>query len=384
MQRIIVIPDSFKGALSSREAGSAIAAGLASVTDAEVLVVPIADGGEGTVEAFVAAAGGALRSATVCGVFYGERVPVHYGLIDPDVAVVETASCAGLPLASGREDTGRATTFGVGEQILDAVSASARRVIVGAGGSATTDGGTGAAAALGVRFLDAAGEEFVPTGDTLTRIARIDSTPARDRLRAVDVEVMCDISNPLTGSQGAAHVFGPQKGADPASVVSLDTGLVHLAGIVERDLGVAIDALPGAGAAGGLAGGLHAFIGATLKPGIDVVLKTAGFHDLVKTADLVITGEGRIDGQSLAGKVPIGVAQAVRAAGRAIPVIVLAGSVGQDADTLYDEGITAIVPIGRGPQDLATAIRRTAEDLTATARDVGRLVMACSPAGLTR
>ena len=169
MQRIIVIPDSFKGALSSREAGSEIAAGLASVTDAEVLVVPIADGGEGTVEAFVAAAGGALRPATVCGVFYGERVPVHYGLVAPDVAVVETASCAGLPLASGREDTGRATTFGVGEQILDAVSAGARRVIVGAGGSATTDGGTGAAAALGVRFLDAAGEEFVPTGDKIGR-----------------------------------------------------------------------------------------------------------------------------------------------------------------------------------------------------------------------
>ena len=161
-------------------------------------------------------------------------------------------------------------------------------------------------------------------------------------------------------------------------------GIAATREIVERDLGVAIDALPGSGAAGGLAGGLHAFIGATLKPGIDVVLETAGFHDLVKTADLVITGEGRIDGQSLAGKVPIGVAQAVRAAGRAIPVIVLAGSVGQDADTLYDEGITAIVPIGRGPQDLATAIRRTAEDLTATARDVGRLVMACSPTGLTR
>lgn len=375
MAHVIVIPDSFKGALTSHEACAAISDGLRrAIPNIAVTQIPVADGGEGTVDAMVAAAGGTRRSAEVCGVFPGERITAEYGLIDDgQTAIVEMAACAGLPLAHGREDTKAATTRGVGELIRHAVEAGSRDIIVGAGGSATTDLGCGAATALGVRFFDEKGEEFVPVGGTLSSVSSIDAGAAESLLNGVTLTVMCDINNPLVGPNGAAHIFGPQKGADSQEVRVLDEGLSHVADIISRDLGIDVRDVPGAGAAGGLAGGLLAFFGAELRPGIDIVLETVNFTSLIADADLVITGEGQIDGQSLSGKVPIGVARWVAAHRPELPVVVLAGSIGGDIGDVYAEGITSVFPIGRRPEPLAEAIAATGENLAAAARDVVRL-----------
>lgn len=373
--KIVIISDSFKGALTSREAHRAIAAGaLLAVPTAEITEIPVADGGEGTVDAMLAAAGGEAARADVCGVFPGETVTARYGLIDSVTAVVEMAECAGLPLAEGRKDAAGTTTYGVGELIRHAIDAGCQHIIVGAGGSATTDLGCGAAAALGVMFFDSDGEEFIPVGRTLTSVARIDTSRAVEILRDITITVMCDIDNPLTGTDGAAHVFGPQKGASPETVGELDAGLSHVASIIERDLGVDIADAPRAGAAGGLAGGLMAFFAAELKPGIDVVLDAADFASVISDARLIMTGEGQIDGQSISGKVPIGVARwAVRHRSGDVPVVVLAGAIGPDIEGVYDEGVTAVFPIGRAPEPLTDAIDGTAENLTASAQDVVRL-----------
>lgn len=374
MRKIIVIPDSFKGALTSTEACSAITSGIQHVSDAEVVQVPVADGGEGTVEAMLAAAGGELASAEVCGVFPGETVTAHYGLLSDTDAVVEMAECAGLPLAEGRKDAPATTTYGVGELIRHAIGSGRSHIIVGAGGSATTDLGCGAAAALGVRFYNGSDEEFVPVGATLTDVARIDATGAEEILSGISVTVMCDIDNPLAGPNGAAYVFGPQKGADPDTVKELDSGLIHVADIIKRDLDIDIAQVPGAGAAGGLGGGLLAFTGAELRPGIDTLLDAVCFTDIIKDADLIITGEGQIDGQSLSGKVPVGVSRwAAKHRGPNLPVVVLAGSIGEGIDDVYAEGVTAVFPIARRPGSLSEAIEHTAENLTATAKDVARL-----------
>lgn len=373
---IVVISDSFKGAVSSSEAHTAMEAGiLAALPDARITGIPVADGGEGTVEAMLAATGGQPAHAEVCGVFPGERVQARYGFLDATTAIVEMAACAGLPLAEGRKDAAGTTTYGVGELIRRAIGSGARKVIIGAGGSATTDLGCGAAAALGVRFCDAEGEEFIPVGRTLRDVASVDSSLAHDILDGVELTVMCDIDNPLTGPQGAAYIFGPQKGADDATVEELDAGLAHVAAVISRDLGVDIDTVPGSGAAGGLAGGLMAFCGASIEPGIDVVLDAAGFSDVITDADLVFTGEGQIDGQSLSGKVPVGVARWVtRQRNEDLPVVVLAGSIGPDIEDVYAEGITAVFPIGRTPEPLADAIAHTSDNLEAAARDVTRLI----------
>lgn len=374
MRKIIVIPDSFKGALSSTEACSAITSGIQHVSDAEVVQVPVADGGEGTVEAMLAAAGGELASAEVCGVFPGETVTAHYGLLSDTDAVVEMAECAGLPLAEGRKDAPATTTYGVGELIRHAIDSGRTHIIVGAGGSATTDLGCGAAAALGAQFFDEDGNSFVPVGKTLKDVARIDVSGVAEHLDGITITVMCDIDNPLAGPNGAAHIFGPQKGADLDTVRELDEGLRHVARIIRRDLGTDIANVPGAGAAGGLAGGLMAFTGAVLEPGINVVLEAANFDSLMADADLILTGEGQIDGQSLSGKVPVGVARWVRQhRGDSLPVVVLAGSIGAGIDDVYAEGITAVFPIGRCPESLPDAIGHTAENLSASARDIVRL-----------
>ncbi|MDY5784527.1 glycerate kinase [Corynebacterium sp.] len=369
--KIVVVSDSFKGALSSQGANAAVAAGVYRADPAaDVIQIPVADGGEGTVAALVAAARGEIKEATVCGVFLGEPVTAAYGVLDDTTSVIEMAACAGLPLAAGRLDTGRATTFGVGELISHALNNGARHIIVGAGGSATTDMGCGAAAALGVRFYDAHEREFVPTGSTLSQVARIDTSAST--LRGARVTVMCDIDNPLTGPTGSAAVFGPQKGADREQVTLLDAGLAHIANLIERDHGLSVSEIPGAGAAGGLAAGLVAFADATLQPGIDAVLDAVSFGDIVVDADLVITGEGRIDGQSLSGKVPVGVARRAAAATGAAPppVVVLAGSVDGDIDAVYSEGITAVFPIGAGPATLAEAMDNTEANLSNAARNV--------------
>ncbi|WP_182354636.1 glycerate kinase [Flaviflexus huanghaiensis] len=377
MAHIVVVSDSFKGALTSAQAHAAIADGVRrALPGARVTEIPVADGGEGTVAAMLAATGGTAVDTEVCGVFPGERVSAGYGLMrsTPPTAIVEMASCAGLPLAEGRTDSAAATTYGVGELVIRAAEAGAIRIIVGAGGSATTDLGCGAAAALGVRFFNSEGAEFVPVGATLCHVAAIDVSVARKRLAGVSLTVMCDIDNPLVGPNGAAHVFSPQKGADPETVTMLDDGLVHVARIISRDLGVDIANVPGAGAAGGLAGGLMAFCEAELQQGIDTVLEAVDFASVMSDADLVLTGEGQIDGQSLSGKVPVGVARWVtQHRGDSLPVVVLTGSVGDGIDGIYAEGITAVFSIGRGPQNLAEAMKQTASNLAASAFDVVRL-----------
>lgn len=369
LNRIIVISDSFKGSLGSgdivRIATDCI---RAFYPDCQVTGLPVADGGEGTVDCFLEAVGGDRVTVPVTGP-WGEPVEAAYARIG-DTAVVEMAAAAGLPMAGDRLDPSRTTTYGVGQLILHAVEHGAAHLVLGLGGSATNDGGCGAAAALGVRFLNAAGEAFVPTGATLSQIASIDCTAAAERLRGIRVEVMCDIDNPLCGPRGAAAVFGPQKGADAVMVEQLDQGLGHLARMVARDLGREVADLPGAGAAGGFGAGAAAFFGAQLRPGIEVVLDLVRFDALLDGCDLVITGEGRMDSQSLGGKVPVGVARRARQKG--VPVVAIVGVVGADIEPVYDEGITAVFPTNREALPFDQIRHRGAEDYRRALTDLLR------------
>ena len=369
LNRIIVISDSFKGSLGSGDiARIATDCIRAFYPDCQVTGLPVADGGEGTVDCFLEAVGGDRVTVPVTGP-WGEPVEAAYARIG-DTAVVEMAAAAGLPMAGDRLDPSRATTYGVGQLILHAVEHGAAHLVLGLGGSATNDGGCGAAAALGVRFLNAAGEAFVPTGATLSQIASIDCTAAAERLRGIRVEVMCDIDNPLCGPRGAAAVFGPQKGADAAMVEQLDQGLGHLARMVARDLGREVADLPGAGAAGGFGAGAAAFFGAQLRPGIEVVLDLVRFDALLDGCDLVITGEGRMDSQSLGGKVPVGVARRARQKG--VPVVAIVGVVGADIEPVYDEGITAVFPTNREALPFDQIRHRGAEDYRRALTDLLR------------
>ena len=344
MKKILVISDSFKGTLSSSQAAKiAKECILEQFPDCQVMGLPVADGGEGTVDCFLEAVGGEAVTCSVTGP-WGEPIEAKYAKIG-DVAVVEMAAAAGLPQAAPRLDPSRTTTYGVGLLIRHAVEQGAKKIILGLGGSATNDGGCGCAAALGVKFFDQTGKEFCPVGGTLKDIADLDVSAAEALLQGVEVEVMCDIDNPLCGIRGAAHVFAPQKGADPAMVEELDAGLGHMAQLVEAKLGKSVADLPGAGAAGGFGGGAVAFLGATLRAGIEVVLDMVEFEKKLQDCDLVITGEGRIDGQSLGGKVPVGVSRRAKQAG--VPVVALVGVVGDDADAVYDEGIAAVFNTNR-------------------------------------
>lgn len=281
MRKIIIAPDSFKGTLSSIQACQAIrAAALEVFPTCAAFSVPIADGGEGSVDCMLTAAGGQKRFCTVSGPLFAP-VRAYYGRLDSGAAVVETAACAGLPLVQAPNPL-YTTTYGVGELVLAAAGSGAERVIVGLGGSATNDGGCGMAAALGVRFYNGRGGAFVPVGGTLRDIARIDCSGIDKRLAGVQIAAMCDIENPLYGPKGAAYVFGPQKGADAAAVAALDAGLRHLAAVAARDLGTGCAGDPGAGAAGGLGFGMRAFLGAELKNGIETALDAAGFDALLQ------------------------------------------------------------------------------------------------------
>lgn len=344
MKKVVVISDSFKGSLSSSQI-SRIAADCIHRYDPDCQVVglPVADGGEGTVECFLEAIGGESVVIPVRGP-WGETLEAAYGRIG-DTAVVEMAAAAGLPLVGDRKDPSKTTTYGVGMQIRHAVEHGAKRIILGLGGSATNDGGCGCAVALGVRFLDAAGKEFCPVGETLHQIAAIDCTAADKLLEGVAVEVMCDIDNPLCGPKGAAAIFGPQKGADKAMITMLDKGLGHMAQVIARERDVQVDLIPGSGAAGGFGAGAVAYLHAELRPGIEVVLDMVEFERQLEGCDLVITGEGRIDGQSLGGKVPVGVSR--RARKSQVPVIAVVGIMGNGAEAVYDEGITAIFNTNR-------------------------------------
>ena len=333
-KRIVVATDSFKGTLSSLQAGRAIRAGVLRIwPDAEVVVIPMADGGEGTVEAVLTGAGGRACEIRVSGPL-GEPVTAVFGLLhDGRTAVIEMAASSGLSLVPvDRRDPTRTSTFGTGRQMAAAMDAGATRLLVGIGGSATVDGGCGAAQALGVRFLAVDGSVLPPglAGGDLDRIARIDISRRDPRLDHVEVTVLCDVTNPLCGPQGAAEVFGPQKGATPEQVSRLDRNLLHMARVIESDLGVAVADMPGAGAAGGLGAGLVAMAGAKLRSGVESVIRLTRLSDRIRGADLVITGEGRIDAQSLMGKAVSGVARCARQAG--VRVVAVVGSAGPGAE----------------------------------------------------
>lgn len=375
MEKILLVPDSFKGTLSSRQVCQVMAGQLRRFfPQAQVKSIPVADGGEGSVEAFLAAAGGERRTRTVTGPF-GEPVDAFYGILgDGRTAVIEMAACAGLPLAEGRLNPERATTYGVGELLLAAKEAGCTKAILGLGGSCTNDGGAGAAAALGAKFTRADGTAFVPTGGTLGEIAALDVSPVAQALQGMELTAMCDIDNPLYGEAGAAAVFAPQKGADAAMVARLDAGLRHLGQVAARCLGRDFSHLPGAGAAGGLGFGMAAFCGAQLRMGIDAVLDAVGFDSLLPGTDVVFTGEGKIDSQSARGKVVSGVAARCRKAG--VPVVAVVGQIGQGFEEMYQQGLTAVFSINRAAQPFAESRFHAGENLALTMENIARLLAA--------
>jgi glycerate kinase len=357
--RIVIAPNAFKGSLTAFEAAEAIAEGIrAALPDAEMVLVPIADGGDGTVDALVAATRGERRTLRVRGPL-GDPVDAEYGLIDGgSTAVIEMAKAAGLALVPpGKRDPRITTTYGVGELLQRAYDEGARRFIVGIGGSATNDGGAGMAQALGYHLLDENGQELRPGGLALKRLARIHVGGAHANWKQAEVDVACDVTNPLTGPSGASAVYGPQKGATPEMVADLDAALKHFAEIIRRDLGVDVEQLPGAGAAGGLGAGLVAFTGARLRPGAEMVMEALHLDDRLAGATLVITGEGRLDSQTARfGKGPAAVARHAHQAG--IPVIALGGSIADEAELrLLFDGLEATV-VEPGPLDAAIAQAR--------------------------
>ena len=371
--KVVLIPDSFKGTLSSVEVCRVLRGCVElRLPGCEVRAIPVADGGEGSVDAFLAALGGEKVHARVAGPFF-EPVESFYGLTDGGkTAIVEMAACAGLPLAGERRDPALTTTYGVGELIALAVEGGARKIILGLGGSATNDAGCGAAAALGVRFFDRTGTPFVPTGGTLGEVERIDVSAARERLRGVEITAMCDIDNPMYGENGAAYVFAPQKGAGPEQVRGLDAGLRRLAGVMRRELGMDFDELPGAGAAGAMGAGVTAFLGASLQSGIESVLNAVDFDRAAADADLIFTGEGRLDSQSLRGKVVIGVARRAKRLGKR--VIAIVGGAEGELEAAYAEGVTAVFTTNRLPEPLSRSAPRAAENLAFTMDNILRLL----------
>ena len=371
MKKCVVVSDSFKGTVSSREICEIAQRVIPRHFPAcEVVCIPVADGGEGTVDCFIQAMGAQRVGVTVTNAL-GEKSTAAYARIG-ELAIIEMAAAAGLPQVGALRCPGTATTYGVGELIAHAAHSGCRKILLGLGGSATNDGGCGCAAALGVRFYDADGQSFVPVGDTLGRIARIDTAEAEALLRSVEITVMCDVTNPLYGPTGAAYVFAPQKGADAEKVKSLDAGLRHFGDVIRSQYGLDVSAMPGAGAAGGMGAGCVALLGGTIQSGIDAVLDVTGFDRQLEGADLVITGEGRIDSQSADGKVVSGVARRTRAKG--VPLIAIAGGIADSAGAVYDIGVSAMFSTDRAalPVDMLGA--RSPGDYEATLSDIMSLI----------
>lgn len=365
MKRFILTPDSFKGTMSSIRICDIMEEAVKShFLDAVVQKVPIADGGEGTVDCFMHAVGGERITVSVSGPFLDPVEASYLRLADKTTAVIEMASAAGLPLAEGRLDPSSASTFGVGQLIRDAVKNGCSKVILGLGGSATNDGGAGMAAALGVNFYDAEGQKFLPVGGSLDKIAKIDFSACRTLLESCHIIAMCDVTNPLCGPEGASAVFGPQKGADSEMVRLLDKNLGTLATKIAESGGSEVLKINGGGAAGGMGAGAVAFLGAELKSGIETMLDTVNFDGMLRDADYVLTGEGRLDGQSLRGKVVDGVAR--RAKAMRVPVIAIVGDIGDDIDGIYQSGVTAVLSINRVAVLFAQARKRCESDLRLT------------------
>ena len=368
--KVVIAPQSFKGSISALDAAKAMEEGVRRVvSDIESVLVPVADGGDGTLETLVDATNGEIRSATVTGPIRKPVMAEWGALGDGKTAMIEMARTSGLALLSLDErDPLRATTFGLGEVIREALNAGFRSFIVGIGGSATNDAGAGMAQALGVRLLDEAGNDLPPGGAALADLHRIDTSALDERAVEAQFSVACDVSNPLTGPEGASAVYGPQKGATSELVEQLDAALINFARVVERDIGTSINDVPGSGAAGGLGGGMMAFLDGSLRAGVDIVLDHVGLDDKLEGADLVITGEGQLDFQTVYNKAPIGVAWRAREGG--IPVVAISGSLGQGFEDVHAEGIDAVASIVCAPMSLEEASTRGGEliaDATAEA-----------------
>jgi glycerate kinase len=371
--KIVIAPDSFKDSLSAQGVADAIALGLAEVwPDAQLIKCPMADGGEGTVESILAACEGQLRRTTVRGPL-GTAVDAAWGwLPQSHTAIIEMAEASGLQLvAPGKRDACTSSTFGTGELIRAALDAGAQRVILAIGGSATNDGGAGAMQALGVKLLDAQGQTLAPGGLALAQLAHIDLSEIDPRLNAVRFDIAADVNNPLCGPHGASAIFGPQKGASPDQVQQLDAALGHFARLCAQALGKDVKDEPGSGAAGGLGFAAKAFLDAQFKAGVEVVAELVGLAEAVKGADLVITGEGRFDAQTLRGKTPFGVARIAREQG--VPVIVIAGTLGEGYQDLYEHGIDAAFALASGPMTLEQACTEAPRLLRDRASDIARV-----------
>ncbi|CAB5519590.1 Glycerate kinase [Pseudomonas putida] len=371
--KVVIAPDSFKDSLDAAGVARAIGAGLAEVwPDAERVECPMADGGEGTMDAILAASHGELRRQVVRGPL-GHSVEAGWGwLAESRTAIIEMAQASGLQrVPTDQRDACRSSTWGTGELIAAALAAGATRIVLAIGGSATNDGGSGMLRALGLRLLDADGQALEEGGLALGRLARIDASDLDPRLAEVQVEVAADVDNPLCGPNGASAIFGPQKGASPAQVQALDQALGHFADLCAQLLGDDVREFPGCGAAGGMGFAAKAFMGAQFRPGVEVVAELAGLDALVQGADLVITGEGRFDAQTLRGKTPMGVARVAKRHG--VPVVVLAGTLGEGYQQLYAHGIDAAFALASGPMSLEQACAQAAQLLQARATDVARL-----------
>ena len=367
--KVVISPDSFKESMSAKEVCDCVERGILSIfPEWEIKKVPMADGGEGTLESLIDATNGKIYNEETLNPL-GEKIISKYGILgDKNIAIIEMASTSGIELIpSEKRNPYITTTYGTGQLMLKALDHDVERIILGIGGSATTDGGAGMLQALGAKLTDENGREIGFGGFELGKLAKIDFSNLDERLRKVEILVACDVSNPLTGKNGAAHVFGPQKGATPKMVEVLDNNLSHYAKIVKRDLNMEINDVPGAGAAGGLGAGLLT-LGGILKKGIEIVIDAADLEEKLKDADLVITGEGGMDKQTIYGKTPFGVAELAKKYN--IPVIGIAGNLGNGYEILYDNGFDAIFSIMPGVRTMETALASGSVNVENTVRNI--------------
>ncbi len=372
--KIVIAPDSYKESLSALEVACAIEKGFRQIfPDAEYLKIPVADGGEGTVEAMVAATQGRVVTVEVTGPL-GEPVQAFYGISgDEHTAFIEMAAASGLEsVPPARRNPLKTTSWGTGELIRHALDAGVKAIIIGIGGSATNDGGAGMAQALGAKLLTESGQQIPAGGEGLEQLVRIDITGLDPRLATCRIEVACDVTNPLTGKEGATAVFGPQKGASAEMIPRLDAALKHYATLIERDLKIDVLNLEGGGAAGGMGAALFAFCSASLRPGIEIVTEALQLAEQVASADLVITGEGRIDSQTIHGKVPVGVAKVAKRFH--IPVIAIAGSLTEDVEVVHQHGLDAVFSVLYQVGTLEDALAGAEENVRRTARNVAAVL----------
>ncbi len=372
MNKVIFIPDSFKGTMSSEEICSIMEKEVKKhYPKCETISIPVADGGEGSVDAFLASCKGKKYFKEVTGP-WGERVEGYYGILG-DTAVIEMAAAASLPMVGDKKDPSLTTTYGVGELIVEVAKKGVKKIILGLGGSCTNDAACGLASACGVKFYDKDGKHFTPVGATLSKVVKIDTSFIKEEIKNIEIVTMCDIDNPFYGREGAAAIYGPQKGADEAMVAFLDENMKSLATVIKRDLNVDIQTISGSGAAGGMGGGMVAFFNSPLQMGIETVLETVGFDSLLENTDYVFTGEGRIDGQSLRGKVVIGIAR--QAKKKKVKVMAIVGDIGDGAENAYNLGVSGIFSINRVAVPYKEAKLRAKNDLALTMDNLMRVLI---------